>query len=145
MLIRDLISADKSMYFNMTYDFYEGDAVLFPIKEENIEATFHAALTHSPYMRTLIFEEQGQIAGYALLAFYWSCEAGGMVTLLEEFYLKPAYRGQKLGSQFMDWLMANYLNTSKRLRLEVCPNNPRAIKLYESYGFEVLDYIQMIR
>ena len=85
-----------------------------------------------------------QVVGYALLVFYWSCEAGGQTVQLEELYLSERVRGCGLGSQFMEWLLREYEGSAKRFRLEVCPRNQRVKKLYEHYGFEILPYEQMV-
>lgn len=145
MFIRDIQESDRELYFKMSFDFYSSDAVLHPIQKSNLEFTLQAALTQSPFMRLLIFENQNQVIGYGLLAFYWSNEAGGMVTLLEEFYILPKHRGHQYGSQFMNWLFDTYQSKSARFRLEVCPDNIGAIKLYKKYGFEILNYMQYIR
>ena len=90
-------------------------------------------------------EQEGQAVGYALLVFYWSCEAGGKTVQLEELYLSEQARGCGFGSQFMEWMLREYAGSAKRFRLEVCPRNQRVKKLYERYGFELLPYEQMVR
>ena len=68
-----------------------------------------------------------------------------MVTQLEEFYILPNHRGKHLGNQFLTWLLETYSAQTARFRLEVCACNASAQKLYEKYGFQKLDYIQMIK
>lgn len=145
MTVRDFQAADQQSYFKMAKDFYAGDATLFEIKDEYLEDTFQQIMEKSPYVRGLLLEQEGELAGYSILAFHWSSEAGGMVLLLEEIYIQERFRGHGLGSQFMDWLFTEYQDKISRFRLEVCPHNLRVKRLYESYGFEVLDYIQMIK
>ena len=145
MFIRDITLEDADLYYEMSLDFFAGDATLFPMTKDKLSRTLAQALNSSPYLRLLIFEHEGEIAGYALLAFYWSNEVGGMVTLLEELYVRPMMRGKKIGHHFLDWLFTTYDQTTKRYRLEVCACNTGARKLYENYGFNTLDYIQMIK
>lgn len=146
MLIRSIIEPDKDVYFKMSLDFFNnGGATLFPITTDKLEATFKEAINNSPFLEILIMEEDSVTVGYGMLALYWSNEAGGMVTQLEEFYVLPEYRGNNYGNVFLTWLIDNYSSKSARFRLEACPDNLSAQKLYRKFGFETLDYIQFIR
>ena len=84
--------------------------------------------------------------GYALLSSKFSHEAGGRELWLEEFYVRQPYRGQGIGQEFLRFL-TRWQDSEKicRLRLEVEPENDRASRLYESFGFEPLGYAQMTR
>lgn len=145
MTIRDFSPRDKNDYISMSLAMYAGDATLFSMNCDKLNATFDTVIGESPFTRGLILEQDGKAAGYALLSFTWSCEAGGMVVWLEEVYIKDDYRGCGLGSEFMEWLIAEYGNDCARFRLEVCSKNKRVIKLYEKYGFQIVDYIQMMK
>lgn len=144
MTIRNFIPADRTAYIAMSTDFYSGDSALHPIGRDHFESTFDHILTGADdSVRGVILEQDGKTAGYALLIRYWSCEAGGETVMLDEVYIKPEFRGAGLGSAFMTWLAAEY-PAAKRFRLEVCPQNRRVMGLYKRFGYEVLDYIQMI-
>jgi ribosomal protein S18 acetylase RimI-like enzyme len=145
VVIRDFQERDRQTYYQMSLDFYDGDATLCTMDKEKLKATFDLALLGSPLMRGVTLEETetGRMVGYGLLAFYWSNEAGGLTVQLEEVYIDPSCRGQRLGSQFMEWMLTTYPQ-AKRFRLEVCPQNLRVKKLYESFGFRELEYIQMV-
>lgn len=144
MTIRNMIPTDKQAYLAMAKDFYTGDATLFPISEAQLELSFNEALKGSQLIRGLMLEVDGKTAGYAILAFYWSCEVAGLVVQLEELYFLKDFRGQGLGQQYFNWIFAEYPQAG-RFRLEVCHQNPRAKVLYERLGFKDLDYIQMIK
>ena len=75
--IRDFIEEDRQAYLEMARDFYSSDASLFELEEQKLEDTFNIGVKGSPLMRGLTLCEQEKPVGYALLAFYWSCEAGG--------------------------------------------------------------------
>ncbi|MBC8569377.1 GNAT family N-acetyltransferase [Zongyangia hominis] len=144
LCMRDIERKDHDAFVEMVVDFYGGGAALYGANMEHIEKTFEAIMEKCPYLRAVMIEQEEKIMGFALLAYTWSNESGGMVVWLEELYVKPGYQGQKIGSQFLRWMEKEYADFS-RIRLEVCPSNPGARRLYERFGFETLDYIQMIK
>ncbi len=129
MEIRDFQPRDRQAYLDMAVDFYSGNASLFDVDMKKFEDTFNIGVKGSDLMRGLIITEGEQYIGYALLAFYWSCEAGGFVVQAEELYFTPETRGKGCGHRFFEWLFAAYPQ-ARRFRLEVCPKNPQAKKLY---------------
>lgn len=144
MIIRDIVQEDESLFIEMCQDFYKTDAVLFSMELSKIKKTFQEALKGSPYVRLVFLTDHNQTVGYALFAFYWSNEAGGLVAQLEELYILPEHRCKNYGHQFFDWCLQSYQDQVARFRLEVCQSNIGAIKLYKNYGFEILPYVQMI-
>lgn len=143
--VRDFVLADREIYLDMSRRFYSGDAALNPVGVKNFEDTFTQLMQGTPYVRGLMLTDKNEIVGYALLAMYWSCEAGGMCVWLDELFLSEVCRGKGYGTQFIQWLTAEYKSTAKRLRLEVCPRNSRVKRLYEQCGYQELEYIQMIK
>ena len=141
---RDFRPTDRADFLQMCRAFYTSDAVLHPIPDAYMERTFDVTVQGSPYSRGLIFEKDGEIAGYGLLSISYSNEAGGLVVWLEEIYVLPAYQGQGVGSAFFAFVRDEYRDTALRLRLEVAQDNVRAIKLYERMRFKRLDYVQMV-
>ncbi len=142
-MIRKMQPSDREAYLELANAFYHSEAVLHSVPEIHLEKTFEAAVGGSPYLECLMFEKEGQTAGFALLALTWSQEAGGLVVWVEELFVKPEYRGQGLGKGFFAWLEEHYPNAS-RFRLEIEPDNHRAEALYRQMGFDFLDYRQMV-
>lgn len=142
MIIRDIELKDKDIYLAMTDEFYNSGATLEPVDKQNFENTFNACLEKSPYVRCLVFENENQICGYGLLAFFWSNETGGKVILIDELFVDEKFRNLKIGTKFLEWLHQNYPDLSA-IRLEVCNSNEGAIRLYKNKGFDFLDYGQM--
>ena len=89
-------------------------------------------MEHTPYASAYIIEQDGKTAGYALLARSFSQEAGGMVTWIEELYIRPEFQGHGLGTAFFQFLEAQNDGTVKRYRLEYerCGTVPQ-IGLYD--------------
>lgn len=146
MHIRDVKEKDRKTIFAMAEDFYSPDtgATLRGMNRENMSRTFSLCLKENPYARMLIMEEGEQAEGFCLLSFTWSNEVGGLTVLLEELYVRPEARGKGCGRQLLSWLEEEYTE-ARRFRLEATCQNRGAIALYEKQGYEVLDYIQMVK
>ncbi len=144
-MIRPITRADRQCYLAMCKEFYSGDAVLHPVPEEYFQRTFDALMEHSPYAAAYIIEQDGETAGYALLAKSFSQEAGGIVVWIEELYIRPAFQGHGLGTAFFRFLEEQEGETVRRYRLEYEPDNIRGAALYRRLGFTPLAYGQMIK
>lgn len=142
-MIRKLTKDDKELYMYFTELFYNSDAVLHPVPEKNRENTFNELMRSEDYAQCYILEYENKPVGFALLAKTFSQEVGGIVIWIEELYVLDEYRGRGLGKEFFSFVEENIPNS--RLRLEIEPDNQRAKKLYESLGFRVLDYKQMVK
>lgn len=143
-MFRPITAADEAAYLQMAHDFYQSDAVDHTIPDSHIRRTFQALMAGTPFAACYFFVENGQTAGYALLAVTWSQEAGGETVWVEEIYVLPQFRSQGLGQRFLESLPSLYPSAA-RFRLEVEDRNRRAKALYRRMGYEMLEYQQMIR
>lgn len=142
-MIRPLTQADREDYLAMCREFYHSDAVLAPVPDSYFERTFTQLISGSPYAKGLMLEEDGQAAGYCLLAVTWSQEAGGLVWWQEELYIRPAFQSRGLGSAVLRYLQENRPQDVTRFRLELEPENQGARRLYRHLGYRDLGYDQM--
>lgn len=99
---------------------------LSPWSQKIFESSFNAR-SHNFYL-----QQDSQILGYYFAEFV----VGDMT--LENICIAPEHQGKGLAKKLMDHLIehAKSLNT-ENMFLEVRESNTKAIKLYESYGFEV--------
>ena len=144
-MIRKINYEDLQEYLAMSNDFYHSDAVMKPVPEQYFINSFNEMMRSNEYISCYIIEKECKTAGYALLARTFSPEVGGMVLWLEELYLKPEYRGENLGSEFLSFLNETLAPGYRRLRLEVEDYNTAAVGLYKKYGFGFLPYSQMYK
>jgi diamine N-acetyltransferase len=143
-MIRKIGKEDRELYLRMADEFYHTDAVDHSLPQTHYEATFEELMRCEVYVTAYILEYQNQPAGYALLSRSFSQEAGGSVIWIEELYVAHHFRGCGLGREFLDFVVSGGAGAYKRLRLEVAPDNHRAISLYRQLGFNHLPYQQMI-
>ena len=140
-MFRPIKKQDKWLYLDLTKQFYQSDAVLHDIPEQYRINAFDEMMRSSVYLEGYLFEWNGHTAGYAIINKTYSQELGGMVYGLEELFLLPQFRSKGLGREFFQCL--EHDSHARRIRLEVSPDNDRAISFYQRLGFKPLSYTQM--
>lgn len=141
-MIRKLTSEDKDLFLALSAEFYASPAVAHPVPAQYHARAFEELMRAEEYIVCFILCDGNVPAGYALLQKTYSREGGGLTIWIDEIYLRPAFRGKGLGREF--FAFADTLGAA-RYRLEVEPDNARAIQLYASLGFEPLPYLQMVK
>lgn len=139
--IRNMTVEDKASVKEMMRVFYASPAVLSNGSDEIFENDIENCVNESPYLEGFIFENDGEVQGYGMIAKSFSTEFGKPCIWIEDLYLKPECRGLGIGSMFFEYLEETY--TNHIFRLEVEEENEQAIHVYEKNGFEVLPYMEM--
>lgn len=127
----------------MMMDFYRSEAVTEPLDKSLIERLLEDILSkkHPIWGYEAIYDDI--LVGFGIVTKYYASEVAGPTLQLEDLYIREAYRSKGIAKKYFAKVKADFPNV-KRLRLEVCSSNKKAIKLYKKLGFEVLDYIQMV-
>ncbi len=141
MTIRNMTEADRGEVLAMMRVFYASPAVLSNGSEEIFRSDIDHCIGDSPYLEGYIFEEDGQILGYAMTAKSFSTEFGKPCIWIEDLYMKPESRGCGIGTKFFAFLEEQYPHCV--LRLEVEEENTRAVAVYTKCGYRVLPYMEM--
>ena len=142
-MIRRINENDRSVMLDMFDEFYHSPGVLHAVPKSHFERTLNEVYSGSPFIDCYIFEQDGRAVGYGQLSLTYSNEAGGICVWIEEIYVRPAFQGKGLGSEFLNFVKNEYKNAA-RLRLEIEPDNDGARKLYKRMGFSELEYQSMI-
>lgn len=145
LTFRPITAADETDFYTMAEEFYHSDAVLHPIPAEYHRRAFAEMMRSGQYLSGYIFTDGDNTAGFAVTNRMMQHEAGGVMVWVEDLYIRPAYRGQGLGSRFLAWLEEQLRGDAMMLRLETEPENERAQELYYRLGYENLNYLQMIK
>lgn len=138
-----MTAKDQNTVVEMMRVFYASPAVFTNGSNEIFEKDVAMCVSGGPYLEGYVFEDAGQIQGYAMLAKSFSTEFGKNCIWIEDIYIKPEFRGLGIGNTFFKFVEDRYADCV--LRLEVEEENERAVRLYEKNGFTVLPYMEMKR
>lgn len=144
-MFRKIHENDKNLFLELAKEFYASDAVMKSIPLEYHKRTFEEIMRSDAYLMCYIIECDGKNAGFALLNKTYQHEAGGCILWLEEFYVRKEFRSKGLGKDFLHYLDGLLEQDINWIRLEVEPDNERAIRLYESLGYKKLPYMPMVK
>ena len=140
-MIRNIQERDREAVLSMMRTFYASDAVWSNGSDEIFAADVDACLSDSPYIEGYVFEGESGLQGYAMVAKSFSTEFGKPCMWLEDIYVAPEFRDRGIGSAFMSYIQNKYPDAI--FRLEVEPENERAVHVYEKCGFVVIPYMEM--
>ena len=143
MRIRTLEENDFGQVLDMMRVFYASDALLVHPEDSVLERTLRDSMAGGPYVTGYGFEVDGALAGYGMISRSYSTETGGICLWIEDIYILPQYRGQGIGTAFLQF--AERLGGAVRLRLEAEPENEKAMSVYRNAGFQELGYTQLIK
>ncbi len=141
--IRKMEKGDKDEILSMMEKFYSSDAVFTNGSKEIFETDFNYCIEENPYLEGYIFEDDGIILGYGMIAKSFSTEFGRMCIWFEDLYLKPEFRGKGIISKYINFIEKIY--STAVFRLEAEKENAHACYVYKKLGFETLPYCEMIK
>ncbi len=142
-MIRTIRKEDKKDYLKLADKFYHTEGVMHAVPLNYFESTFDKFLMDKTYGDIFVYEENKEIVGYVLIAKSFSQEAGGLVVWIEELFVEKEHEGKGIGTALFEYILSNF--SVARFRLEVEPENTRAVSLYKKFGFKFIEYQQMIK
>ncbi|HWB20102.1 MAG TPA: GNAT family N-acetyltransferase [Phycisphaerales bacterium] len=98
--------------------------------------TIDLILSNPDHGNIVLFMRADMLCGYALVIPYLSNEWGGTIAFIDELFVEPDFRGQGIGSGFIEYLRKVRPFSAVAIFLEVSRQNMRARKLYDSLGFQ---------
>ena len=107
----------------------------FTLDRPAAERAFDALLADPALGRAWIVVYEGQTAGYVALSFGFSLEHMGRDARVDDFYLRPAFRGAGLGSSVLEQIEGEARSEGARaLHVEVGRENAIAQHVYRKRG-----------
>lgn len=134
LVIREAVRADAPLIL----EFIQGLADYEKLSHEVVATVAdieNTLFTEHPKAYCLIAELDGQHAGFALYFYSYSTFLGKHGIYLEDLFVKPEFRGKKIGLTLLKKLSRIALeNDCKRLDWSVLDWNEPAIDFYDSIG-----------
>ena len=131
--------SNSSEVYAMMRVFYDSPAVLHTSSDRVLKNDIEACIGDCPYLDGYVFVVDGQIAGYSMVSKSFTTEYGGICAWIEDLYVKENFRRRGISKQFFEKLPSMYPEIV-RFKLEVEPENERAIETYKSCGYSKLHY-----
>lgn len=101
---------------------------------------FMDALSSKDLISLILFEEDGEIVGFANLLTIFSVWSYGKALILDDLYLRPEVRGKGYGKQALLFIEEYArLNGHKRLQFQSELTNPSAMNFYMAIGYKPVD------
>ena len=125
---------DLLRFVELMRELYQNQGMMFDeeIARSSLKKTLLDSTLGSAYL--VLLDEQ--LAGYFVLTFCFSLEFHGKFALLDELYVREAYRRQKIGETIVAFCESICRKVGIRsLRLETAPDNEVAQNLYRKMGF----------
>ena len=116
------------------------DYEVLPKKKEQTQQAIQHLLTNPELGQAWFIEVDNDgeklIAGHIIISYSFSLEHGGRVGLIDQFYLKPEWRQQGIGTALIPQVEARASSAGVHaLSLEVNIGNKGARKFYEKHDF----------
>lgn len=142
--IRKMEQRDADEVFDMMRVFYNSPAVFHTSSDEVLRRDIEDCISDMPLVDGFVFEEEGQLLGYAMTALNYTTEYGGISVWIEDLYLKPEARRKGIATEFFAYIEKAYPQ-AVRFKLEVEQENEAAIATYKRNGYEISPYFEMTK
>ncbi len=108
----------------------------YTLDRERAAGGFLALISDPRLGGAWLMEHEGKDAGYIVLTTCFSMEYGGLVGFVDDFFVRPPFRGGGLGKKILSALRERSVDAGLcALFVEVAPDNAAAQKVYRRSGF----------
>lgn len=108
----------------------------FVLDRPEADASFEALLGDPRLGCVWLVEDDGATAGYLVVTFVFAMEHGGTTAVVDDFFVRPAWRGRGLGTAALAHVRRACIARGVRaMRVEVGADNVVAQAVYSRNGF----------
>jgi GNAT superfamily N-acetyltransferase len=130
---------DLDLVLPFVAEFHQAEGLT--LSDSQRETSVKTLLTNQELGGIWLIDYQNQPVGYIAICFGYSIEFTGRDAFIDEFYIRPAYRGLGLGKQTLERIKAYVKDLGIRaLHLEVLKSNLNAYRIYTNSGFTARDH-----
>jgi GNAT superfamily N-acetyltransferase len=116
----------------------------FTLNRERAAEAFTALLSDERLGRVWFIQAQGQDVGYVVVTFCFGMEYGGLNAIVDDWFVRPAFRGAGLGTGALEHVKAFCLRNGVRaILVETGRDNEAAKGVYRRVGFIETDRLHM--
>ncbi|MBD2451264.1 GNAT family N-acetyltransferase [Nostoc sp. FACHB-152] len=126
---------DLTLVLELVEEFHKTESL--PFDQHSDRDVLIQFLSNDFFGQTWLIMQADEVIGYIVLTLGYSLEYKGRDAFIDEFYLRPKYRGQGIGTQTL--MFAEEICHSlgvQALHLEVDFENPKAQRLYHRIGYQ---------
>jgi len=136
--VREAGQDDVAQLLDMMEEFYAESG--YVLDRQEARASFEALLGEPRLGRVWLVEQGEDVAGYVVVTLVFAMEYAGMMGVVDDFFVRPAWRGRGLGTAALAAVRRVCAGLGVRaLRVEVGHENAAAQAVYRSAGFETLE------
>jgi GNAT superfamily N-acetyltransferase len=141
--VRYAVGEDIETLVGLMAEFYAESG--YALDRAHAEAAFAALLRDPRLGRVWLIEQAGAEVGYLIVTFVYGMEYGGLMAVVDDFFVRPASRDAGLGAAALEAARAACLLLGVRaLSVEVAGDNERALSVYRHAGFEMTERRLMV-
>jgi GNAT superfamily N-acetyltransferase len=108
----------------------------FSLGREAAQRSFEELIQSPEWGGVWLLESDAGVAGFVVLTLMYAMEYGGLRGFVDDFFVRPAFRKQGLGSLALAHVKAHCLARGVRaLFVQTGPDNGKAQRVYKRAGF----------
>jgi GNAT superfamily N-acetyltransferase len=136
--------ADLDLLLKFVQEFHKYENL--PFDTESDRDTLLHFLSHETLGQAWLILCAGEVIGYIVLTLGFNLEYRGQDVFIDEFYLRPQYRGQGIGTQTLAFAQDACQSMGiQAMHLEVNFDNSHAQRLYRRSGYQDHDRFLMTK
>jgi ribosomal protein S18 acetylase RimI-like enzyme len=136
--------AEEPVLRELMVEFYAHEGLVFDAVRTL--GAFRTLVADPNLGRVWLFYVDGDVVGYTAVTVCFSLEFAGRYALVDELYVREAYRGRGIGARALALATEACRDLDvAAVRLEVDTWNTRAMDLYRRLGFELQERFMMSR
>src|SRR5215467_4258401 len=142
-IMRKASLIDVQLLVGMMAEFYSDSP--YTLNPRRATDAFTALLSNEQLGSIWIIQSDGRDVGYVVLTFSHSMTVGGLVAVVDDFYIQRAFRGAGLGKAAMGEVR-NYCATHgiRAIHVETGRDNSVALTVYRWAGFLETENVHLV-